>query len=265
MKKIFVAAVVMLLGIVNCGARFRDTLVIVKTTSGKDTTMTTVAVRPGKDTSRVFGDGRVHLDFDIPFYKKLKKKPCEVDLGTFYIGSNFTNAAQPYDFSPQNSMEFAFFMLDSNTKGRRTFSFGPGFSWRNFAITGDRLLYKADDGTIPFGSYPAGASPKLSKLRVFSFSFPMLYTYNFGHGFGITLGPVANLNASSSIVNKYRVNDEKQKDKYKNVHCNIVTVDAMVQLNLKHFSLYAKYSPMSLMDRKYWPDFQTWTIGISPF
>lgn len=265
MKKIVVAAVAVFLGIVNGGAQERDSLVVVKTTSGKVTKTTTVAVRTGRDNAKMLEDGRVHLDFDIPFYKKLKKKPCEVEVGTFYVGSNFTNAARPYDFSPQNSMEFAFFMLDSNTKGRSTFSLGPGFAWRNFAITGDRLLYKADDGTIPFGSYPVGASPKVSKLRVFSISFPMLYTCNFGNGFGITLGPVVNLNANSSIVNKYRTNDEKQKDKYKNVHCNAVTVDAMAQLNLKYFSIYAKYSPMSLMDKKYWPEFQTWTIGISPF
>ena len=79
------------------------------------------------------------------------------------------------------------------------------------------------------------------------------------------MGPVLNLNASRSIVNKYTVNGERQKDKYKNAHCNLVTVDAMFQINLKFVSVYVKYSPMSVMDKKYWPEFQTWTIGISPF
>ena len=89
--------------------------------------------------------------------------------------------------------------------------------------------------------------------------------FDFGGGFGFTLGPVVNLNAGSSIVNKFSLDGNKLKDKYKRVHCNLITVDAMFQLNLKYFSIYAKYSPMNLMDKKYWPEFTTWSIGIAPF
>ena len=74
-----------------------------------------------------------------------------------------------------------------------------------------------------------------------------------------------NFNAASSIVNKFSVDGEKDKDKIKNVHCNLLTVDAMFQINLKYFSIYAKYSPMNVMDKKYWPEFTTWTFGIAPF
>ena len=45
----------------------------------------------------------------------------------------------------------------------------------------------------------------------------------------------------------------------------LLTVDAMFQINLKYFSIYAKYSPMNVMDKKYWPEFTTWTFGIAPF
>ena len=209
--------------------------------------------------------GRAHLDFDIPFYNKIKNRDDEALIGAIGVGSLMTNARTPLDFSPQNSLEFYLYALDSHTKGHSTFSYGPGITFRNFAMTGGTAMMLNEQGNVSFGSFPSGSVPKVSKLKVFSVNAPLLYSYSFGGGFGFTLGPVVNLNAGSSIVNKYMIDREKQKDKYKNAHCNIVTVDAMFQLNLKIFSIYVKYSPMSVMDKKYWPDFQTWSIGIAPF
>ena len=261
MKKIFTAIVALVLGASACFAQNIDTLVVVKTTSSSDTTQTTVLARV--DTLGPCDDGRVHLDFDIPFYKKIRRFDDDL-VGSFYVGSNITDSKAPFDFSPQNSMEFAFYMLDSKSWGRNTFSWGPGFTWRNYALTGSKLMWKDDsDGTVKIGEYIQGASPKVSKLRVFSINVPLLYSCNISHGFGFTLGPVVSFNTGSSIVNKYVLNGEKQKDKYKNVHCNVVTVDAMVQLNLRYFSIYAKYSPMNVLDKNYCPEFQTWTVGIA--
>ena len=216
-----------------------------------------------KSTGNSSDKKHVHLDFDIPFYNKIKKSSDEAVIGAMGIGTIFSDSN--LSFSPQNSLEYYIYALDSHTKGHSTFSYGPGVTWRNLAMTGSTAMSMTGDGTIDFGSFPAASVPKVSKLRIFSINCPLLYSCNFGGGFGFTLGPVVNLNASSSIVNKYSIDGEKQKDKYKNVHCNIVTVDAMFQLNLKYFSLYVKYSPMNAMDKKYWPEFTTWTFGIAPF
>lgn len=218
-----------------------------------------------KSTGNSADKKHVHLDFDIPFYNKIKKGSDEAVIGVFGIGSIFSDSKAPFDFSPQNSLEYYIYALDSKTKGRSTFSYGPGVTFRNLGLTGGSAMTMADGGNITVGPFPSGTVPKISKLRIFSINFPFLYSCNFGNGFGFTLGPVVNLNASSSIVNKYVIDGEKQKDKNKNVHCNIVTVDAMFQLNLKYFSLYVKYSPMNAMDKKYWPEFTTWTFGIAPF
>ena len=208
----------------------------------------------------------VHLDFDIPFYNKIKKTGTSAVVGAMGVGAIFSNSSAPLDFSPQNSLEFYYYALDSHTytHGHNTFSFGPGITFRNLGLTGGNAMSMAENGQIPVAPFQGGAL-KVSKLRVFSLNVPILYSFSFGGGFGFTLGPVVNLNAGSSIVNKYSRNEDKDKDKYKRVHCNIITVDAMFQLNLKYFSIYAKYSPMNLMDKKYWPEFNTWSIGIAPF
>ena len=218
-----------------------------------------------KSTGNSADKKHVHLDFDIPFYNKIKKGPDEAVIGAFGIGAIFSDSKAPLDFNPQNSLEFFLYALDSRTSGRSTFSFGPGITFRNLGLTGGNAMSMAENGQISVAPFEGIGALKVSKLKVFSLNAPLLYSFDFGGGFGFTLGPVINLNAGSSIVNKYSLGEDKDKDKYKRVHCNIITVDAMFQLNLKYFSIYAKYSPMNLMDKKYWPEFTTWSIGIAPF
>lgn len=256
MRKIMLIAAA-LLGVIAAKAQDKRDTVVMKAD--------TVVISSGsKGSVRVTDKGRALLDFDIPFYNKLKNN-SEAAIGAFGIGSIFTDSKAPLDFNPQNSLEFYIYALDSHTKGHSTFSFGPGVTFRNFALTGDKTMSLTTDGDLLIRSFPEGSVPKISKLRVFSVNLPLLYSFSFGDGFGFTVGPVFNLNTSSSIVNKYRVDGDKQKDKFKRAHCNLATVEGLFQINLKYLSLYVKYSPMSVMDKKYCPEFTTWTFGISPF
>ncbi|MBR4167375.1 MAG: hypothetical protein IKR44_06085 [Bacteroidales bacterium] len=257
MKKIFLAFVVLAAaGVIAVAQEKKDTILMKSDTVVIVKTSQTMSMSPEK--------GQVHLDFDIPFYHKIKNYGSSALVGAVGVGTIFSNSKAPLDFNPQNSLEFYFYTLDSKIHGHSTFSFGPGITFRNLGLTGGNAMSLAEDGRISVAPFQGGAL-KVSKLRVFSINAPLLYSYDFGGGFGFTLGPVVNLNTGSSIVNKYEQGGDKQKDKYKRVHCNLITVDAMFQLNLKYFSIYAKYSPMNLMDKKYWPEFTTWSIGIAPF
>lgn len=257
MKKIILAFVVLAAaGVIAAAQEKKDTILMKSDTVVIVKTSQTMSMSPEK--------GQVHLDFDIPFYHKIKNYGSSALVGAVGVGTIFSYSKAPLDFNPQNSLEFYFYTLDSQTHGHSTFSFGPGITFRNLGLTGGNAMSLAEDGRISVAPFQGGAL-KVSKLRVFSINAPLLYSYDFGGGFGFTLGPVVNLNTGSSIVNKYEQGGDKQKDKYKRVHCNLITVDAMFQLNLKYFSIYAKYSPMNLMDKKYWPEFTTWSIGIAPF
>jgi len=202
------------------------------------------------------------FDFDKPFYKKFFDDD-DSPVGNIGLGALKTNSTAPFDFNPYNSLEVFFYGLEEIHKGHSWFSYGAGMTWKNFTLTGDTAMSKLTDGSIGTGPFPEGSVPKLSRLRVLSFSFPLLYSYEIGNGFGFTLGPVVNLNAGSCINTKYTVNGNKQKDKYQKVHANIATVDLMFELNLKVISLYAKYSPLAPMDKAYWPDFQYFSFGIA--
>jgi hypothetical protein len=144
------------------------------------------------------------------------------------------------------------------------FTYGIGPEWRCFTRTDSYSMFKNPDGGIEIGSFPDESHPKLSRLKVFSFSTPFLLSFEISDGFGFTLGPVVNFNTSSRIVNKYTLYSDKQKDKIKNVHCEPITVDVMFQLNLGgDLNFFVKYSPMNLMDNTYWKDFQNVTFGFT--
>ena len=206
--------------------------------------------------------GNVHLDFDIPFYRKVHR-PRAAEVGSVGAGVVVSESSGSLGFSPQNSLEFWGFLPISHTSGRHSLTYGPGIGFKNFGITGNKAMIMTEEGDITIGRFKDGAIPRISRLTLFSFNMPLLYSLGFGRGYGITLGPVFNLNASSSIANKYTIDGDKRKDKYKYVHCNLVTVDAMVQLNLRDVSVYGRYSPMNVMDKKYWPEFNTWSVGVA--
>lgn len=210
------------------------------------------------------------IDFDFPLLDKIrvmekaKRQSGRIDGGSILFGSIVTNSQAPFDFNPYNSFEIAFvpFHADSHTR-TIVASTGLMFDWKNFALTGKEAMSKTLDNEIALGPYPDGSNPRLSKLSVFSLSVPTLLSINVCNGFGFTFGPVFNLNAGSRIKTKYRIEDEKMKDVYKDAHCNLLTVDLMGELNLNAFQIFVKCSPMNLMDNSYWPDFQYLSFGIA--
>lgn len=196
------------------------------------------------------------IDFDIPFYGRIKNKDnSQLELSGMGFGLIYANTGDPLDFNVSRSIEIQPFCFYAEKYWQRSsLSLGLGILSRNFTMTGDRMLSRDEDGRILAGPYPAGSKPKLSRLSVFSITVPLLYSYNIKNGYGFSVGPVVEFNTKSVLKAKYSVDGNKQKDKYEFVHCNPITVDLMAQINLKHFSLYVRYSPMDLMDNQWWPE-----------
>lgn len=79
------------------------------------------------------------------------------------------------DFKTQRSYEVFLNLCTDDFKLSRsvTFNYGLGFSWKNFAMTKSGMMTKDDDGNIRIGGWPE-TEPKVSKLRVFSVTFPLI-------------------------------------------------------------------------------------------
>ena len=118
-----------------------------------------------------------------------------------------------------------------------------------------------NDGKVKLGGYPEGASPKFSRVKVFSLSFPLLYEHKFNRQWGLGIGPVFNWNTYGSIKTRFKKDGDNQKLVEKHIGHRKFTIDAMFILENPIVDLYMKYSPMDVLkdnDLK----FQSLSIGI---
>lgn len=261
MKKILLAAVIVLAGSVCVDAQ--------NVVDSVNVDFCKAQPKTEDDMSLNVKDGHF-LDFDIPFYSKIKRpdrtiRPNWVEVPNVGFAFLKTKDSAPCDFSVQNSYElFLFYEVGSYSMSRMSsVSWGIGVDWKNFAMSGRSAMVKDDAGMIKIMPYSADADPKISKLRVVSVTLPVYYSCALGRGWGFTLGPVVDFNVYSSIVNKYSIDGEKKKNKYKRVHSNTFSMDLMCQLHFGDITFFVKYCPMPLMDKNYWPEWQYGSAGIA--
>lgn len=141
------------------------------------------------------------------------------------------------------------------------FSFGCGVEWSNWRMTNRNQFVKANDGTVSVVPLPEGADPKFSRVKTFSLIFPIMYSYS-KKDWGFSLGPVINCTSHSSVKTRYRLDGEKHKDKYKDLHHNPVTIDLMGTITTPIVNFYVKYNPCNILDTEYAPKFQSVSLGF---
>lgn len=205
------------------------------------------------------------VEIDIPVYSNISGWGSNnIEIGNLCLGPLVSNSKAPFDFDTEGSTDLLVFSTTPVVCiDNFMMSVGGGVEWRTLALTGNSAMIKGADGRIFTGPYLPGAVPKKSRLRVFSLNLPVLFSFEVFDAVGVTFGPVFDFNVDSNIKNKYRLDGDKCKDKYKHVHSNVFNVDVLMELNVFGISFFAKYSPMSLMDKSYWPEFQTWSFGIA--
>ena len=138
---------------------------------------------------------------------------------------------------------------------------GFGLDWRNYRITDD-LRFVKDNRAVALDSYPAGSTPRFSRIKVFSINVPLRYHYE-GRWAEFSLGPVINFNTYGSLKTRYRLNGHKVEDVDTDVRVNPVTVDFMGTFSVKGIpDFYFKYSPCHLLRDGYGPKFKTLSFGL---
>lgn len=214
------------------------------------------------------GDGEAaewRFDFNVPFYSRLKAGKAELE--TRMTPGNFGVAFIRTDndaFDSHHSVEiFCTPFVRTYRNRRHLISYGIGVNARNL-VTVEEMMTKSADGGFGIGDWPESARRRTSTLDVGGVTFPVLYGYDIFDGVGVTVGTVLNLNVYASLTNEYRIDGERQKVRYGKVRCNPVTVDLMMQLNSQYYGVYVRYSPMNLMNTKYWPGVRNyWAIGLT--
>ena len=195
-----------------------------------------------------------------------QKGGAEVILGgPLMIGFTApTHTDSGTDFSTFRSWEFALPFIEATAffdkSHRNAIAVQTFFNWRNYRMTGDTRFVKNEHGNVELAPYPEGSKPKFSRVKVFSFSGALLYSYS-NKKWGFSIGPVINFNTYASLKTRYRIDGGKYKDVDKHINQRKVTFDIMGILETPEIDLYLKYSPNNVL--KDGVKFRSLTFGVA--
>lgn len=231
--------------------------------------------RSGQESdNEIVSEGSTNWDFKIPFVESKKKstrKPrFSFEVGGVGIGFvNAMNAPAPMDVDMGSSYEiFADHLLNLRcypwASKKSSFSIGFGIGWRNYRMTGITRFVK-DNGSISFDSYPENADVKFSRIKIFSWTVPVMFQQELGRDFTWRIGAVVNFNTYGSMKTVYKVDGEENKYFTDNIHQQRVTVDLMTGLDFKAIGWYVKYSPCNTLHSDFGPSFNHLSTGLTIF
>lgn len=148
-----------------------------------------------------------------------------------------------------------------NTGHGQRITVGLGIDWRNYRLVKDqRFTY--DGEMLSVVPYPEGAVKRLSRVKVFSLTVPVLFKQRLFDKVDLFAGPVVNFNLHSSMLTQYTLNDEKVKESCSGIHQVPVTVDIMGGIKWRFIGAYVRYSPCHVIKESYGPVFTPLTVGI---
>lgn len=147
-------------------------------------------------------------------------------------------------------------------------TFGLGFDWQNFKMTGDPFrMYKLYGGGLGLAPYPWDTHALNSTLKIFSLQLPVLYSYRFTSiDTKISVGPILHFNTYSSLKTNY-INEigNRTMEFQKNLGQKPVTFDLFCSASWRGLGLYLKYSPLHEMRSRSMVNFNPLTVGFILF
>lgn len=211
-------------------------------------------------------------DFNIPFRKhteEQKRKRNSFVVKDFKIGlSTVQGAPDNMDVTMGSSWEITtptFGWEYRPWRNRTSFSIGVACSWRNYRMTGRQRFIKDSGTDMSIGAYPEGADIQFSRIKVFSWAVPVMFTHETKNNFNFSFGPIINFNTHASMKTRYKLNGEKYKLTDDIIHQTPVTVDIQASFGFKTLGFYVKYSPCNVLDTTYGPEFSALSVGVILF
>lgn len=219
------------------------------------------------------GDSNFRLEKKVPINTcKMHKDGCDKYRAwkpyfDFGVGVNTPlNVSDGYGFATFRSWEIyvGFRWGYTPEKGLQTYSIGLWADWKNYGLSTDKMLVKDGDGVTFLTDYPAGATHRHSRIKIFSLAVPLLFHQKLGRNSkcSFAIGPVVNFNLRGRLNSEYDMGDAEQQMSIKDIGYRPVTIDLMAMFNYKTLGIYCKFSPMTVFKKDKGPQFKSLTFGL---
>ena len=138
---------------------------------------------------------------------------------------------------------------------------GAGFGFKRL-LADDGFVYGKEGDKISLFPWEEDGEVKHSRLDVFQFHIPVIYTQRIYKALKFSIGGIVNLNTYAKAFTESGLGKANTKWSYKGLQQNLLTVDGMASLNLGGVGIYGSWSPMRMFDKTYGPAVKGWSIGI---
>ena len=144
-------------------------------------------------------------------------------------------------------------------------STGIGFGAKRF-LTDNGLTFTKSGDRLCLTPVDENTKVKSAHWDIFNADIPLTICLETGRRNNFTLGLslLTNLNFYSRVTTELEVDGVTSKEKIKGLQQQLITPDIIAFAGMTNgFGLYVKWSPVPVMDKKYGPEFKTWSIGLS--
>lgn len=204
-------------------------------------------------------DPYIHVDWSPLFSDNVG---WNIGSGNFVLG---WNNASGIDAAMGRSIDIGWLSVIGakyNTGHGQRLTMGLGIDWRNYRLGCSNQFIDEGD-VLSIGSYPDGATSRLSRVKVFSLTVPLLFKQRLFDKVDIFAGPVLNFNVRASVLTQYKIGEEKIKLSRTGIHQVPVTVDIMGGIVWRGIGCYLRYSPCHVLKKQYAPCFTPLTVGLT--
>lgn len=147
---------------------------------------------------------------------------------------------------------------------------GVGMDWRNFKTTNSTARFYSDNGNVAYGPFQEGVTPVNSRLKVTTLGLSLRWRqdtglrFPWGGRFNVEAGAIFNLTTHASLKTRWKDVDGNEVEEYnKGLNYRRFMVDIYGRVAFcKWLSVYARYSPMSVLRGGNSPEFYPLSTGI---
>ena len=196
-----------------------------------------------------------------------RKHRSGADFGDFHVGfvtALGAPAGMNVDFWSSGEIGFAPVAYRWYTRsGKQNVSVPFGFNWRNYRMTGTKRFFKDEQNHTVITDYPENVDIDFSRIKVFSLTLPLSYTFCPARRAAVSLSAIPSFNTYASLKTRYRDSEgKKHKEVQKKIHQTPFTVDFRMMAVYRGVGAYVKYSPFNVLNTNHGPEFQGLSVGV---
>lgn len=218
-----------------------------------------IATAASVATAATRDDGPIEVDWYPLFTDSVG---WNIYSGGFVIG--WVNAPSGLDVDMGHSMELGWLNVIGaklNTGHGQRITMGVGIDWRNYKLCrGTR--YAWDDDHVWTDLYPTDATPRSSRLKVFSLTVPIILRQRLVNKVDLMAGAIVNFNVHGSLETVYDLDGTKITERTTRIHQVPVTADIFAGVKWSCLGAYVRYSPCHVLRQEHAPVFTSFSTGI---